>query len=225
MRKIILLLKQTFKRMTENLIPTGRVIMPFNKLRDAVLAGKGQEIYSSMLDNPNFEMPTPDMPTLLSVLGNYSTSLTAAQTRERTAVIVKNQNRIILIAALKQLGSYINFTAQGDLSMLSTSGYDIAKTRSKSPPITKPLAPSLIDGPNSGELISSVDAVKGAKSYVHQYRIHLETGDTEWVSVFSSSRRCVLQGLIPSQRYSVRVGALGPNDQVMYSDTVSRIVQ
>ncbi|MEP6584472.1 MAG: hypothetical protein ABJA90_09395 [Ginsengibacter sp.] len=76
--------------MQPNLIPSGRVVMPFNKLRDAVLENKGQEIYTSMLNNPNFVTPTPDMPTLLSVLDNYSTSLVPAKTRERTAIIVKN---------------------------------------------------------------------------------------------------------------------------------------
>ena len=211
--------------MTPNLIPSGRVIMPFAKLRDAVLASKGQEIYTSMLNNPNFPTPTPDMPELLSVLGGYTTSLAAAATRDRTAIIVKNQNRIILIAVLKSLGSYINFTAQGDVSLLSGTGYDLAKTRSKTPAIDKPLAPSLIDGPNPGELISTSDGVKGAKNYVHQYKANLVTGDTEWISVFSSSRSCTVSGLVSMQRYTFRIGALGPNNQVMYSDTVSRIVQ
>ena len=211
--------------MNPNLIPSGRVIMPFAKLRDAVLASKGQEIYTSMLNNPNFVTLSPDMPTLLSVLGDYTSSLIAAQTRERTAIIVKNQNRTILIAVLKSLGAYINFTAQGDLTQLSTTGYDLAKSRSKSPAIDKPLAPSLMDGANPGQLISTADGVKGATNYVHQYKANLVTGDTEWASVFSSSRSCTVNGLISGQRYTFRIGALGPNDQVMYSDTVSRIVQ
>ncbi len=211
--------------MNVNPIPGGRIITPFSKKRDAVLASKGQEIYTSMLNNPYFVTPTPDMPTLLSVLDGYTASLATAQTRERTSIIIKNQNRTILTVVLKSLATYITYTAQGRLNELSTTGYDLAKTRSKSPAIDKPLAPSLTDGQNSGELVSTADAVKGAKNYVHQYRANLLTGDNEWVSVFSSSRSCRLAGLIPGQKYAVRIGALGPNNQVKYSDTVSRIVQ
>lgn len=211
--------------MNLNPIPVGKIITPFNKLRDAVFASKGQEIYTSMLNNPYFVTPTPDMPILLSVLGDYTTSLATAQTRERTSIIIKNQNRAILTTVLKSLATYIMYTSQGRLNELSTTGFDMAKTRSKSPAIDKPFAPSLIDGENSGELISSADAVKGVKNYVHQYRANLPTGDGAWVSVFSSSRSSVLTGLVPSQKYTGRIGALGPNSQTTYSDTVSRIAQ
>ncbi len=120
-----------------------------------MFASKGQEIYTSMLNNPYYLTPTPDMPTLLSVLDGYVASLATAQTRERTSIIVKNQNRAILTAVLKSLATYIMYTSQGRINELSTTGYDMAKTRSKSPPIDRPLAPSLVDGENSGELISS----------------------------------------------------------------------
>ena len=211
--------------MVSNQIPSGKIIMPFKKLTDSLLASKGQEIYASMLNNPSFATPTPDMPTLLSVLNNYTASLATAQTRERTAIIIKNQNRALLIDLLKAMGTYVTFTAQGDASQLSTTGFDMGKTRSKSPDIDKPLAPALTDGANSGEMVSSADGVKRVKSYVHQYKANLITGDTDWTNIFSTSRTSTLSGLITGQRYTVRIGAIGTNNQVVYSDTVSRIAQ
>ena len=211
--------------MSQNPNSGGRIITPFKKQRDAVFASKGQGIYTSMLNNPFYVTPTPDMPTVLAALGDYTTALAAAQTRERTAIIIKNQNRAILTDVLKSLATYITFTSQGRLDELSTTGYDLGKTRSKSPAINKPLAPSVTDGANSGELVSTADAVKGARNYVHQYKPSVLTGDNDWVSIFSSLRTCTLTGLVAGQKYSVRIGALGTNNQVMYSDTVSRIVQ
>lgn len=211
--------------MAPTTIPFGRIITPFDKRTDAAVSAKGTLIYNSMLSNPDFPTPSPDMPTVQGALNNYIESLASAQSRERTAIIVKNQNRIILIAVLKALANYITFTAQGDVAKLSGTGYDLAKTRSKSPAIEKPINPEVIDGAAAGELIGSVDGVKNVKSYVHQIKANLPSGDTVWTNIFSSSRTCTFTGLESGQRYTVRVGAIGVNNQIVFSDAVTRIAQ
>lgn len=211
--------------MATNPITNAKITMPFKSLTDSLLETKGQEIYASMSENIYFPNPTPDMPTLLGALTNYVDKLAAAKTRDRTAIVVKNQSRFALIELLKALGTYITFTAQGDLAMLSTTSYNIAKTRSTSPAIKIPGNVQLTNGDQSGELVSSADGVKFAQNYVHQYKANLVNGSGEWNTVFSSSRTCIIPGLIKGQEYISRIGAVGRNNQVMFSGTVTRIAQ
>lgn len=203
----------------------GKINTGFNPLSDPNLSSKALDIYTSMVDNANFPTPSPAMPDVLAAINSYNESLAAAQTRDRTAVAIKNQNRAALIIILKALGRYVTFTSEGDIAMLTSSGFTLAKPREKRPDITKPENMQLTDGINNGELVSSVDGVKDVNSYIHQYKADVLTGENNWINIFSTSRLCTITGLANGQKYWARVGAIGANNQVAYSDAISRIVQ
>jgi len=203
----------------------GRISKAFGRMSDALLSSKASFIYNSMFTNPNFPTPTPDMPSLLVVLNAYIAALSNAQTRDRSSVALKNQARAALIANLKLLADYVTLTANGDVAILATSGFDLIKPKSPAPPITKPENLVVIMGKNSGELIVSVDKVANAISYAYQYNTSTPTGDSAWETEISSSRKYTITGLVSGTKYNCRVGAVGSKNQTVYSDIVSRIVQ
>jgi hypothetical protein len=202
-----------------------KISTAFAKLSDAAFSSKGLTIYTSMLTNAYYPTPVPDMPTISAALQAYTNALVAAQTKERTAVQLKNQARAALTANLKLLGVYVTLTANGDAAKLASSGYDMAKSRSPKPPITKPENLIVTMGKNSGELDVSVDRVANARSYAYQYNTSTPTDDSAWETEISTSRKYTLTGLISGTKYTCRVGAVGSKNQTVYSDTVTRIVQ
>jgi len=80
------------------------------------------------------------------------------------------------------------------------------------------------NGPNPNELESKIKGVKGAVSYLYQYATDAMLAQDNWQSIPSSKTTCIITNLQPGVKYNLRVAAIGRRDQLMYSDTISRIV-
>ena len=196
----------------------------FQKLAAGKLLTKALNISSNMNGNTYFPTPTPDMPTIDAAIAAYQSAVVAAENRDKAAVQVKKQTRISLIVLLNQLATYINFTANGDIVMLGTTGYDLYKN-AEPVVVEKPTLSSLTAGPNPSQLTTKAKGGKGARSMMHQYTTNAIMPENGWTSITTTSKTYTFSGLTKGQEYWVRVAAVGSNGQVVYSDPLSRIVQ
>jgi hypothetical protein len=203
---------------------TNRLTTGFISLTDANFETKAESIFNSMNGNPNFPSPVPAMGTVEDAVQAYSTALTAAQSRDKNDVAVKNQKRGELTVLLIQLASSVMAVANGDKTMLISSGFDLAK-EGETTPLQKPENIQVVEGINPGELIVSVRAVKGARSYVHQYTQDPVTAESQWVQSYTTTSKYTFKNLDASKKYWCRVAAVGAFDQLVISDSISRIVQ
>lgn len=201
-----------------------RVNSGFNGLSDKVFATKANSIVTAMPGNSNFPQTVPAIADVAVSLTQYTDALATAQLREKTAVAIKDQARLDLTMMLVQLASSVNNIANGDRAMLVSSGFDLSRQPDPSP-LVKPVTVILTDGPNAGELVLKVPGVKGARGYIHEYTPEPLTQDSEWTKVITTMSKCTFKNLVSAQRYWCRVAAIGPNDQVVFSDAVSRVVQ
>lgn len=202
-----------------------KIVTGFSSLTDAGFLNKAQAINSSMTGNANFPDASPSLAEITTAIQAYSTALTAAvQSRSRNDVAVKNEKRNDLNDLLTSLAGYVNFVADGDKTMLVSSGYDLAK-EGDSTPLQKPDNIQVADGINPGELVVSVTAVKGARSYVHQYTQDPVTAESDWTHTTSTSSKYIFKNLDSAKRYWCRVAAVGAYEQVVISDPASRVVQ
>lgn len=201
-----------------------KITTGFERLSDANLLTKSLDISKSMDGNTSLPAPTPTLVELNAAIAEFQTTLTAAAARERTQVVLKNQARLALIALLNDLSNYVTFTANGDAAILSSSGFTLRKI--PQPVIVpKPNKILVADGPNSGELTVSVGSRKGARSFVHQYTPDPMQPQSVWVSTPTTSKTYTFTGLAKAQSYWCRVGVVGSNGQLVYSDAISRVVQ
>jgi hypothetical protein len=132
--------------------------------------------------------------------------------------------RETLGSLLLQLSNSVMTTANGDKAMLISSNFDLAKEGSNTP-IDKPASIELMDGKNAGELVVKVPAVKGAKGYTPQFTSDPLTASSEWTQVMTTTSKYTFTNLNSAKKYWVRVAAVGPYNQVVYSDAISRVVQ
>ena len=198
--------------------------MGFSQLSDADFEIKAQSIYNSMKENSYFPTTIPVITEIENAVTTYQSALTAAKSKGKNEIAVKNQSRALLGRLLKQLGNFVMASANEDLVMLVSSGFDLVK-KDGSPELVKPESIVLSDGKNPGELAVKVSFVKGARTYNFQYAPDPLTVNSVWKNELSTSSKHTLRNLDSATRYWCRVVAIGPFGQMVYSDANSRVVQ
>jgi len=202
---------------------TPRLKLDFVRLSDPDLEIKAQAIVTAMTDNTFFATPVPALATVTAFITNYSTALSKAQTRDKAEVANKNYMRSLLEKTLMDLAGYVTFTSGGSEPALVSSGFDLAKPAANLPPIGVPDNFTVDNGVNEGEVISSVDRVTGARSYIHEYTADPVTPTSEWTQQFTTVRKCTIADLEPGKKYWFRVAAIGPRQQIAYTNVQLRM--
>ncbi|MDE3182012.1 MAG: hypothetical protein KGM16_01225 [Bacteroidota bacterium] len=196
----------------------------FDGLSDPNFQTTAESIYASMFENKNFLTPTPALTVIDEAIQAYSSAFIAAQQKEKNAVAIKNQMRDNLTGLLIQLANSVMTTANGDKTMLISSGFELAK-EGETTPIVKPASISLTDGLNAGELVVKVPRVKGSIGYGPQYTTDPLTTGSQWTAFMTTTSKYTFTNLEPAKKYWCRVAVIGPYNQLVYSDAVSRIAQ
>ncbi len=204
---------------------TLRITNGFEKLSDADLEVRSNNIENSMNGNPNFTTPVPAITVLQDGIATFTEALAIAKTGSPYDKAVKNQKRQDLIEVLHALGNYVLFTSNGDTVIAKSSGYTIAKEPSPAPELVAASNQKLEDGANAGELRFSFDKVANAKSYMYQYTPDPITESSNWQSEVGTVRKVSFSNLESGKKYWCRVMAIGINGQGVYSEPISRIVQ
>lgn len=196
----------------------------FDKMSDAKFAetvsyiagevGKHREV---------FEKPDPSVERIVEMVTAFRTLVQKAATGNYADIALKNQYRETLLNEVYNLGYYILYVAKGNRVKAELSGMKLAKPPAPAPPIEKPENIMVVNTNQTGVMEISVNAVKGARAYVHQYTTDPTLKEDSWISVNSTSRKCRLEGMPPGTVFYFRVAAIGTRDQVMYSDVVSRM--
>ena len=196
-----------------------KVSISFSPFTDVNFSKKGQFIVTSLTDNTSFIDLVPALADVKAGVTKYADALALAGNKDRVAIAEKNKSRLELEAMLKQLGLSVMAQANGDEKTLVTSGFTLTKTREPRY-ITNPGNVILSNGITSGTMVSTVKAVKGGKSYVHEIATTLPADDTVWTTNTSSTSSFVFSNLTPGRQYWVRVAVIGARKQKAYS-TVS----
>jgi hypothetical protein len=195
-----------------------KALTSFSELSDGNLESKAGFILSSLTENFNFTSPSPGLEVLAEARDAYSLSLTGARKGTRSEISIKKQKRAELIAVLNRLATYVNFIANGDRSILQTSGFDVNSENEPFPSLTRPTKVVISNGENPGELNVSVEKVPGALAYIYQYTLDPSLAEDSWQSKNSTYCKTTIKGLQQMKRYWIRVAVLGVKEQMMYSD-------
>ena len=202
-----------------------RTIISFTRLSDGDLEAKALSIVDKMTDNPAFPNPVPTLADVSAALTEYSSAFSMAQNKDKVQIANKNIKREALLDLLRSLAAYVNFTANGNKSIIVSAGFDANKGITSASPMPDPKNFKVVSGRNSGQAVTSVNGVRAVKSYVHQYTPDPLTDTSMWQSKYVSSRVNVFDALEPGKKFWFRVAAIGTGDQVAYTDAISMIIQ
>lgn len=203
---------------------TPKISLSFSRFSDVGLLAKAQLILSKMSGNTSLPDPVPSLGTLEDAIESYNTALTAAMKLGTDNVAIKNAARLDLENVLKELGRWVTFTANGNVTILLSSGYDLNKMP-EPVYLTAPTVITISNGINSGCLVARTPRIPGATGYVHQITDILPTNDTVWTSTTTTTSRFEHTELEPGKQYWVRIAATGSKQQIAYSPVGSKYAQ
>jgi hypothetical protein len=198
-------------------------IYGFTKLPDAELITKTDHITASMTGNLNFPDATPLVTKVKTARDEFNTAVVSAKDGGKSKTVDKDKKRKALAKTLKELALHVQLNCKDDVSILLTSGYD---ARKDGQPAEEPGDPDNFKveaGANSGSVDVSVDANENADEYVFEYAQVPETGDPNWKTLVGKKKRTI-RDLIPGKKYMFRAALKGNNDDLVYSETISRFV-
>lgn len=203
-----------------------KIVTGFSRLSDANLGMKAQVIITGMTGNANFTTPapTPAITAITTAKTAFDVAVVAAQSGDKLKIATKNEKRQALILLLTQLAHYVEMVANGNRTMMMSSGFDLSRSRS-AVVLGMVLNFTLVEGAQAGQLLSCCDSVEGAVSYVHQYTTAEPTEQTVWHSEPDSSCEHTFMRLESGRRYWCRIVAVGSHSQSVASSVLSHIAQ
>jgi hypothetical protein len=201
-----------------------RITNGFEGMTDLDFLGKVRFVVQQITGNSNFPTPDPTLASVTTLANQFEQAINDAEAGGSYDKSVRDSKKEELIDTMHNLSNYVLFTAKGDRLIAESSGFTIAKDPSPQPPIEKPEGLNLTDGANAGELLLLFLKVLGARSYM--YQISLDPADqTKWVTQHGTVRKNLFTDLESGKKYYVRVVAIGTGNQIVYSDTISRVAQ
>lgn len=127
-----------------------------------------QGILKALTGNPTFPTPNPPLTAIGQALGDLQVAETAAQTRARGTIAVRNEKRAALVALLELLRAYLqsiaDATPESAPSIIESAGLAIKKT-----PVHAPRVFSAKPGPVSGAVKLTAPTAGPRAAYLWQY--------------------------------------------------------
>lgn len=200
-----------------------RIVNGFDRLTDSKLLTRAQFIKASLTDNPHFPNPVPSLADLSTAISALEAAIQKAATGNKQDIMEKSSVQQHLINQLHLLGNYVLFMSAGNPTAATSSGFTINKPQEPVAPITAPTGLVLKSGLNRGELVLKFKNVAGAKCYQYEMTAAPVTTNSVWEIKTSTLSKNLFSGLQSGKEFSFRVAAIGPRQQVVYSDVVSRI--
>ena len=194
------------------------LISNFNNLSDVNFLAQAQRIVAGMTGNTAFPEPWPSpVPSLAQIetdLAAYQSAVTATAAGDKTRIVERRSARSKLANDFVALALHVQRAAQGDATLLASTGFPLRQRAPRTLVPLEPEAPARIKlsrGTVSGTAVLSASRVDNAGGYDVQLTTGDPTVEANWTDagVYKNCRRIELQGLTPFKTYSVRMRALG----------------
>lgn len=201
-----------------------KVITGFARLRDEDLNTFTQNILNKMTGNTNFVTPAPALADVETSLKDYQAALAHAKGGTKEATSLKREKRAALEALLRDLAAYVQVTGKNNSTVLLSSGFDLRKASTPIGILAKPVAVKIVPGPNPGSVRISVERIVGADSYIFQYVEAPATPTSLWHTKAATARTITIDNLTIGKEYAFRIGAVGSDPTIVYSEVLTKFV-
>lgn len=206
-----------------------RALTNFKHLKDDGLLSQATTVHQAMKGNLNFPNPVPDITVLQSAFDDYQERLGTVKLKGGFyEASLKNDSRKALEGVLRQLAFHVNTIADGDLSMILSSGFPLTAVSISShfPGVSN--TTRLKDGKQRGYFRFDFDKVPDALLYEIQVASTKDVdGELEWDSGFNttSSMNNIITPTLAGVIYYVRVRAVNGKGVGDWSEAASLLAR
>ncbi len=210
-----------------------KLITTFDPLSEPDFLAKAGTIINALTANAYYPEPwVVQVPTLADLINSYTSYLEcyhAALNHDSLKIVLRNNARQALTALFKQLVPYLELVAQGDTTILATSGFDLRKDivhGGNGEILPAPADFRVEHGAKRGTVNVHVARLTGTGSYEVQTAQGDPTIETNWHHVLTSvtSAHILLEDLTPGQTDWFRVRGIGSAGAGAWTAPISLII-
>lgn len=185
-----------------------KVSLGFSRESDTELERSATSIHDAMTGNESYPTPPITLAALKTAIDEFAVALANQWSAGPLGTSIKNDKRAALITILVKIGSYVQIEANGDQTVLISSGYKPISTSRTSVPLPTPV-PIKVVSMGEGSINITVSSVPRARAY--EVRHTPADGEpANWQSsVFTRARLMRVFHLIPGKRYLLQIRAIG----------------
>jgi hypothetical protein len=202
-----------------------KILLSFDNLRDDQLETLGNTVVLGMKANPDYPNPSPTIADFEATMLSFTKAISDAKSKDKLKISIRRDIRVTVTANLTSLANYVTYTANGDRSMMLGSGFNLNSESSYLPPLLSAEDFNLVLGKNSGELLPSVKSCKASRMYIFQIAPAPLASLRDFDNTYRPVSKCLFTGLVPLKLYAVRIGLIGGDGQVVYTDTLTKAPQ
>ena len=190
-----------------------KAVTGFGKLDPNALANTARLVAQGISGNSQYFGNPPVDPAALDASATaLSAAILAAMDGGKNAKAIREKQRKMVIQHLNLLAVYVRNVSNDDPAIFAASGFTAKPTgKFAHQPVRTPAFRFLDHGVNSGQIVVSVKAQPGAKSYFIRYAVMAEATPGAWTTIPAASIRTpiTISGLTPTTIYGFQVQALG----------------
>ena len=180
---------------------------------------KGRRVLSMMKDNDRFPHPSPSLAEF-TALSDQLEEAEAAMDRSRLKTEKRNAALKLFTGAFKNLQAYVEAVANGNQSIVLSSGFELRNHNTRSLILPAPVGVKAYRNGFSGQVGLKWSPVKGKKVYSIEMADSLVSGN--WVPAgYSTKAKVTVTGLTPGQLYYFRVRVINPAGLSDWSEVAS----
>jgi len=207
-----------------------KLIVTFDRLSISDFLTMSGSIVNGMTNNSHFKEPWAGQGLTLEQLTAAYTAFEeayhASLTRDTVKIAQRNATRQTLTEILKRLALSLELMAEGDVTALATTGFelrhDIVRTNSNEL-LPAPTDFRVTHGQLSGSFDVHVTRLPGAGSYEVHIAEDNPNLESNWRHAITSvnSLHIIVTGLTPGKNYWVRIRGIDSNGGGVWSDPIS----
>ena len=187
-----------------------------------VLITYAQSIVTKMTGNPSFPTPAPALSDVSAAISDLNIAETAALSRAKGTISVRNEKRCVLVKLLQQLLAYVQKTADANVenesSIIEGAGVAVKKA-----PTHAPRTFGARPGAVSGSVTLTAKAAGRRASY--EWESSTDGGKTWVLAPVTLQARTVLSGFMPGATVLFRFRPVTKSGEGDWSQSVSLIIR
>lgn len=202
-------------------MPQYRVSLSFGQLPDVALDDFAGTIITGLTGNASYPTPPVTLADVGTLKSTFEDAIAAQAQGGPMATAAKNNARNALLNALRKEANYVEMSANNDLALLLSSGFQAASTNRAQSALEKVQIVGVENG-QVGELKVRINPVANAKGF--DGRIKSATGEFGPTISFQNSKSILFKGLAAGITYTLQLCAVGGSSgSGDWSDPVSHM--
>jgi hypothetical protein len=189
-----------------------KALTGFSKLSPSDLLNLARAVVKGLTGKADFPNLPVDLTAFTTSINTLSDAIVSALDGGKNAKAMLRKQQKLVIQDLTLLAVSVQNDCNDDPQIFASSGFT-AKTSTKTAnqPVAVPAFRYLDYGSNSGQLLISIKAVAGARSYFLRYAVMngVQPGPWTTLTIPNIQKPCTLSNLTPATTYGFEVQALG----------------